>query len=115
MDNPYFNILAHPSGRLINERPPYEVDMEELIKAAKERKCLLEVNAHPDRLDLSDIHCRLAKDNGVKMVVSTDAHSVNDYDLMRFGVWQARRGWLEKEDVLNTRTADELKKLVKRK
>ena len=115
MDNPYFNILAHPSGRLINERQPYEVDMEGLIKAAKERGCIMEVNAHPDRLDLSDIHCRLAKDNGVKMVVSTDAHSVNDYDLMRFGVWQARRGWLEKEDVLNTRTADELKKLVKRK
>jgi len=115
MDNPYFNILAHPSGRLINERQPYEVDMEGLIKAAKERGCIMEVNAHPDRLDLSDIHCRLAKDNEVKMVISTDAHSVNDYDLMRFGVWQARRGWLEKEDVLNTRTADELKKLVKRK
>jgi DNA polymerase (family 10) len=115
MDNPYFNILAHPSGRLINERPPYEVDMEGLIKAAKERGCLMEVNAHPDRLDLADIHCKLAKDMGVKLVISTDAHSVNDYDLIRFGVWQARRGWLEKEDVLNTRTADELKKLIKRK
>ncbi len=115
MDNPYFNILAHPSGRLINERQPYEVDMEGLIKAAKERECLLEVNAHPDRLDLADIHCRLAKDTGVKLVISTDAHSVNDYDLMRFGVWQARRGWLEKEDVLNTRNVDELKKLMKRK
>jgi DNA polymerase (family 10) len=115
MDNPYFNILAHPSGRLINERQPYEVDMEGLIKAAKERGCLMEVNAHPDRLDLADIHCKLAKDTGVKLVISTDAHSVNDYDLMRFGVWQARRGWLEKEDVLNTRNVDELKKLIKRK
>jgi DNA polymerase (family 10) len=115
MDNPYFNILAHPSGRLINERQPYEVDMEGLIKAAKERGCLMEVNAHPDRLDLADIHCKLAKDMGVKLVISTDAHSVNDYDLIRFGVWQARRGWLEKEDVLNTRTVDELKKLMKRK
>jgi len=115
MDNPYFNILAHPSGRLINERPPYEVDMEGLIKAAKERGCLMEVNAHPDRLDLADIHCKRAKDMGVKLVISTDAHSVNDYDLMRFGVWQARRGWLEKEDVLNTRNVDELKKLMKRK
>lgn len=115
MDNPYFNILAHPSGRLINERPPYEVDMEGLIKAAKERGCLMEVNAHPDRLDLADIHCKLAKEMGVKLVISTDAHSVNDYDLMRFGVWQARRGWLEKEDVLNTRNVDELKKLVKKK
>jgi DNA polymerase (family 10) len=115
MDNAYFNILAHPSGRLINERQPYEVDMEGLIKAAKERGCLMEVNAHPDRLDLADIHCKLAKDMGVKLVISTDAHSVNDYDLIRFGVWQARRGWLEKEDVLNTRTVDELKKLMKRK
>jgi DNA polymerase (family 10) len=115
MDNPYFNILAHPSGRLINEREPYEVEMEELIKAAKERGCLMEVNAHPDRLDLADIHCRLAKDMGVRLVISTDAHSINDYDLMRFGVWQARRGWLEKEDVLNTRDVDELKKLIKRK
>jgi DNA polymerase (family 10) len=115
MDNPYFNILAHPSGRLINERQPYEVDMEGLIKAAKERGCLMEVNAHPDRLDLADIHCKLAKDTGVKLVISTDAHSVNDYDLIRFGVWQARRGWLEKEDVLNTRTVDELKKLMKKK
>jgi DNA polymerase (family 10) len=115
MDNPYFNIFAHPSGRLINERPAYDVDMEELIKAAKERGCVMEVNAHPDRLDLADIHCKLAKDTGVKLVISTDAHSVNDYDLMRFGVWQARRGWVEKEDVLNTRSADELKKLIKRK
>ncbi|OGP72713.1 MAG: DNA polymerase III [Deltaproteobacteria bacterium RBG_16_49_23] len=115
MDNPYFNVFAHPSGRLINERPPYDVDMEELIKAAKERGCAMEVNAHPDRLDLADIHCRLARDTGVKLVISTDAHSVNDYDLMRFGVWQARRGWVEKEDVLNTRSADELKKLLKRK
>jgi DNA polymerase (family 10) len=115
MDNPYFNILAHPSGRLINERQPYEVDMEGLIKAAKERGCHMEVNAHPDRLDLADIHCKLAKDMGVKLVISTDAHSVNDYDLIRFGVWQARRGWLEKEDVLNTRNVDELKKLIKRR
>ncbi len=115
MDNPYFNILAHPSGRLINERQPYEVDMEGLIKAAKERGCIMEVNAHPDRLDLTDIHCKLAKGMGVKLVISTDAHSVNDYDLMRFGVWQARRGWLEEEDVLNTRNVDELKKLMKRK
>ncbi len=114
MDNPYFNILAHPSGRLINERPPYEVDMEKIIKAAKERGCVMEVNAHPDRLDLADIHCRLAKQLGAKLVISSDAHSITDYDLMRFGVWQARRGWLEKEDILNTRNLDGLMKLLKR-
>jgi DNA polymerase (family 10) len=114
MDNPYFNIFAHPSGRLINEREPYDVDMQRLMEAAKERGCVMEVNAHPDRLDLSDVHCKLAKDMGVKVVISTDAHSVTDLELIRFGVWQARRGWIEKEDVLNTRDYDILKKLIKR-
>ena len=114
MDNPYFNIFAHPSGRLIDEREPYDVDMERLMEAAKERGCVMEVNAHPDRLDLSDVHCKLAKDMGVKVVISTDAHSVTDLDLIRFGVWQARRGWMEKVDVLNTRNWDILKKLIKR-
>jgi len=114
MDNPYFNIFAHPSGRLINEREPYDVDMERLMEAAKERGCVMEINSHPDRLDLSDIHCKLAKDMGVKVVISTDAHSITDLELMRFGVWQARRGWLEGEDVLNTRNCDVLKKLIKR-
>jgi DNA polymerase (family 10) len=114
MDNPYFNIFAHPSGRLIDEREPYDVDMERVMEAAKERGYVMEVNAHPDRLDLSDVHCKLAKDMGVKVVISTDAHSVTDLELMRFGVWQARRGWIEKEDVLNTRNCDVLKKLIKR-
>jgi DNA polymerase (family 10) len=114
MDNPYFNIFAHPSGRLIDEREPYDVDMERLMEGAKERGCVMEVNAHPDRLDLSDVHCKLAKDMGVKVVISTDAHSVTDLELIRFGVWQARRGWIEKEDVLNTRNCDVLKKLIKR-
>jgi len=114
MDNPYFNVLAHPSGRLINEREPYDVDIETLLKAAKDRGCIMEVNAHPDRLDLNDTDCKLAKEMGVKVVISTDAHSMTDLNLMRFGVWQSRRGWLEKEDVLNTRPLDELRKLVKR-
>jgi DNA polymerase (family 10) len=114
MDNPYFNIFAHPSGRLIDEREPYDVDMERVMEAAKERGYVMEVNAHPDRLDLSDVHCKLAKDMGVKVVISTDAHSVTDLELMRFGVWQARRGWIEKEDVLNTRNCDVLKKLIER-
>jgi DNA polymerase (family 10) len=98
MDNPYFNVLAHPSGRLINEREPYDVDIETLMKAARDRGCIMEVNAHPDRLDLTDTDCILAKEMGVKVVISTDAHSMNDLDLMRFGVWQGRRGWLEKDD-----------------
>jgi DNA polymerase (family 10) len=114
MDNPFFHILGHPSGRLINEREPYEVDMERLMDAAKERGCFMELNAHPDRLDLTDVSCKMAKDKGVKVVVSTDAHSITDLEFMRFGVWQARRGWLESDDVLNTRSWDEIKKMLKR-
>ncbi len=114
MDNPHFNILAHPTGRLIGERPAYEVDMERVIAAARERGCFLEVNAQPQRLDLIDTHCRLAKDMGVKVAISTDAHSIADLDLMRFGVDQARRGWLEAHDVLNSRPWREVKKLLRR-
>jgi len=114
MENPLFNILAHPTGRLINEREPYQVDMREVMKAARDNGCVLEVNAHPDRLDLNDMHCRMAKDMGVKVVLSTDAHRLNDLDFMRFGVGQARRGWLEADDVINTRSLRELRKLLKR-
>ncbi len=114
MDNPHFNILAHPTGRLINERDPYDVDLESIMKAAEERGCHLELNAHPDRLDLSDRYCKMAKEMNVRVVISTDAHSVTDLDFIRFGIDQARRGWLEPGDVLNTRGLDELKKLIKR-
>jgi len=115
MDNPYFNILAHPSGRLINKREPYALDLERLMEEAKERGCLMELNAHPNRLDLNDRYCKMAKEVGMKIAISTDAHSITDLDFMRFGVDQARRGWLEKGDVLNTRPLKELKKLLKRK
>ena len=114
MDNPSFNILAHPSGRLINRREPYEVDLERLIEAAAECGCFMELNAHPDRLDLNDVFCKTAKDLGVKIAVSTDAHSVDSLDYMRLGVLQARRGWLEPDDVLNTRSLKALKKLLQR-
>jgi len=114
MDNPYFNILAHPTGRLINSRPPYDLDMQRVMEAAKERGCFLELNAHPDRLDLNEVDCKMAKDIGVRVVISTDAHHINDLDYMRFGVGQARRGWLEPGDVLNTRKLSELKNALKR-
>jgi DNA polymerase (family 10) len=114
MDNPSFNILAHPSGRLINARQAYEVDLEGLIKAAGERGCFMELNAHPDRLDLNDVFCKTAKDLGVKIAVSTDAHSVTSLDHMRLGIRQARRGWLAVDDVLNTRSWQELKKFLQR-
>jgi DNA polymerase (family 10) len=114
MDNKYFNVLAHPTGRMINKRPPYELDMEKIMKAAKDRGCALEVNSHPQRLDLSDIDCRTAKDMGVKLAISTDAHSTSDISLMKYGIWQARRGWIEPEDVINTGNLTELKKFLKR-
>ncbi len=114
MDNPYFNILAHPSGRLINEREPYEVEMERIVEAAAERGCFIELNAQPSRLDATDSTCMLAKEHGVKVAISTDAHSIGDLRFMRFGIGQARRGWLEAADVLNTRPLEQLLKLFKR-
>jgi DNA polymerase (family X) len=114
MDNPHFNILGHPSGRLINERDGYDIDLEKVLQGAKERGCFLELNANPDRLDLTDDGCLLAREVGVKVAISSDAHAVGDLDFMRFGIGQARRGWLEADDVINTRTLDALEKLLKR-
>jgi DNA polymerase (family 10) len=111
---PTFTILGHPTGRLLGEREPYDIDMEKVMKAAKECGCVLEVNAQPERLDLNDIHSKMARDMGVMVAISTDAHSVNDLDFMPFGVYQARRGWLGPGDVLNTRGWKELKKLLRR-
>jgi DNA polymerase (family 10) len=114
MENPHFNILAHPTGRMINKRSPYEIDMEEIMKEAKDKGCFLEINANPDRLDLDDDNARMAKETGLKLSISTDAHAVNNLNFMKYGVAQARRGWLEKDDVLNTRSWSDLKKLLKR-
>jgi len=114
MDNPHFNILAHPGGRLLNKRPPVDVDMEKLMQAARERGCYLELNAQPARLDLTDSDCLLARELQLKVVISTDAHSTGNLDYMRFGVSQARRGWLEPADVVNTRGLDDLRKLLRR-
>lgn len=112
MDHPYFSFLAHPSGRLINERQPYEVDMVQVIQKARECGCFLELNANPKRLDLYDTHCQMAKAEGVLIAINSDAHGVNALDHIDFGVGQARRGWLEKDDVLNTRPLKELRKLL---
>jgi DNA polymerase (family 10) len=114
LDNRVVNVFCHPSGRLINERPPYEIDLEKVMKAAVERGCYLELNGHPDRLDLNDVDCKMAKDMGLKLAISTDAHRTDDLALMRFGIGQARRGWLEPGDVINTRGLGELRKLLKR-
>lgn len=114
MDNPCFNILAHPTGRLLNKREPYNIDLEKIMRAAKDRGCILEINAQPDRCDLNDIHCRMAKDLKLKVVISTDAHSISQLNYMQFGIYQAQRGWLEAKDVLNTRPLNEFKKMLKR-
>jgi DNA polymerase (family 10) len=114
MDNKYVSILAHPSGRLLGEREAYPIDLERVIEGAKERGVALELNAHPARLDLDDVHCKLAKELGVKLVISTDAHSTFGLDAMRYGVGQARRAWLERKDVLNTRTWAAFKKAIAR-
>jgi len=114
MDNPYFTILGHPSGRLINQRAAYAVDLQRLIAAAAERGCIMELNANPDRLDLDDVHCKIAKEFGVQVAISTDAHWLGHLSYMRLGVNQARRGWLEAKDVLNTRGVEELRKYFRR-
>ncbi len=114
MDNPHFNILAHPTGRMIGRRDPHKLDVERIIEAALERGCFLELNAQPDRLDLSDTHCKLAREMGLKLAISTDSHATTSLDYARYGIDQARRGWLEADDVINTRTWGELKNLLKR-
>ncbi|MGB2696959.1 MAG: DNA polymerase/3'-5' exonuclease PolX, partial [Candidatus Zixiibacteriota bacterium] len=114
VENPNVDIIAHPTGRLIGRREPYEVDMDKLMDACLRNNKVLELNAYPERLDLNDIHCRKAKEKGVKIAISTDAHSVKHLDWMMYGVATARRGWLEPEDVINTLGLQKLLKLFKR-
>lgn len=112
--HPSVNIIAHPLGRLINQREPYDVDMLRVMRAAKKAGVHLELNAHPERLDLLDTYCRMAKEEGVLVAVSSDAHSTLDFANLRFGIGQARRGWLETQDVLNTRSLQALRPLLVR-
>jgi len=99
---------------LIEERDPYKVDMEKVIRQAAARGCCLELNASPKRLDLVDIYCQIAKDLKVLICINSDAHHVDDFDHLRYGIGQARRGWLEKDDVVNTRPLAEVRKLLRR-
>jgi DNA polymerase (family 10) len=100
--NQNVNILGHPTGRLILERPAYQVNLKRVFEAAREVGVVMEINAHPDRLDLNDVNARMAKDMGLKIAINTDAHAATQLELMRFGVYTARRAWLEKKDVINT-------------
>jgi DNA polymerase (family 10) len=115
LDNPHVRLLAHPLGRLIGRREPYDLDMLAVIRKCKARGIALELNAHPERLDLTDVHCRMARDEGVPVAIDADAHSVHDFDNLVHGIGQARRGWLERADVLNTRPLDSLLRWLKRK
>jgi len=115
IQNPQVDILAHPTGRILNRRPPFEMDVEAVLQAAAEAKVAVELNAHPSRLDLHDGHVRRAKEMGVKVAVNTDAHSPRDLSLMSYGIDQARRGWLEPGDVLNAMSLRDFQKWRGRK
>jgi DNA polymerase (family 10) len=106
--NPYVRILGHPTGRQILRRDPFVFDLEKVFAAAKEYGVILELNGHPERLDLCDRHLKLARDRGMKVIISTDAHSPDQFKLMHYGVVTARRGWMRKEDILNTLPPEKL-------
>lgn len=115
LENPYLHILGHPTGRLLGARNPYEVDLDEVMEAAKKYGKALEINAYFERLDLDDIHCRKAKEMGLRMAIGTDAHHLDQMWMMSLGVAVARRGWLENKDLLNTLSLKELLKWCHKK
>jgi DNA polymerase (family 10) len=108
IENPYVQIVGHPTGRLLLRREAFDYEMEKILDAAKKHNVVMECNAYPDRLDLKDVHLRMAKERGVKLVISTDAHSTTHLKFMKYGVITARRGWIEKKDVVNTLPVEEL-------
>jgi DNA polymerase (family 10) len=114
IENPFLDIIGHPTGRVIGEREPYAIDLREVLTAAATAGVAMEVNAFPDRLDLKDIHCRLARAMGVRLVINTDSHSARHLDMMSFGVATARRGWVEADGVLNTLPHPGLVKALRR-
>jgi DNA polymerase (family 10) len=114
MENPHLSILAHPTGRLLGTREAMPFHVETVIEAARDHGCFLELNAQPDRMDLSDVYCQAAKAAGVLISIGSDSHRTTEFDFLRFGIGQARRGWLEKKDVLNTRPLKELRALLRR-
>jgi DNA polymerase (family 10) len=113
MENEHVDILAHPTCRLIGRREPLELDIDKIIDTAKNTDTCLEINSFPDRLDLNDLYAKQAKERGVKFVIGTDSHNLNHLSFIRFGIATARRGWLEKKDILNTYSLKEFKKIFK--
>jgi len=112
MKNPFVHIIAHPTGRLLGERDGYDLDMDVVLMAAKETNTALEINGYPLRLDLNDINSKRAKEIGAKLVISTDAHIISQLDYMENGVKVARRGWLSKDDILNTLPWERLRDMI---
>jgi DNA polymerase (family 10) len=102
IENPYTQIIAHPTGRLLLRRDPFDYDMEKILEACAKHGVAMECNSYPDRLDLKDVYLRMCKDRGVKVVISTDSHNAGNLAFIRYGVTMARRGWLEKKDVINS-------------
>ena len=111
MDNRYFTILGHATGRLLLKREGYELDIERILEHAKANGCLFEINSRPDRLDLSDEHAKLARDLGIRVAVNTDAYAVRELDFISVGINQARRAWLRPGDVINAMPLEKLRKL----
>lgn len=115
MRNKFVNVIAHPTGRLIETRDAYQVDMQKVFEEAKRTNTFLELNSFPDRLDLNDINCREAKAHGIRIALGTDCHNRMQMEVMRYGVGTARRGWLEEKDVINCLKLEDLMKLLSKK
>lgn len=114
MQNPNIDIISHPTGRLIGQRDEYQLDFEKILRVAKETGTILEINSSPYRLDLKDSYIKKAKEAGVKMIINTDAHNLEQLQIMEYGVSQARRGWAEKKDVVNTWPLEKLLSFLKK-
>jgi DNA polymerase (family 10) len=115
MESPYVDCIGHLTGRKIGKRQPSAVDVERVIEKALETGTFLEINSQPDRLDLTDVHARAAREAGLKLVIDSDGHEIGALDFVELGIGQARRAWLAKDDVLNTRTWKQIEKLRKRR
>src|SRR5450432_4041068 len=113
VENPNTSIIGHPTGRLLLRREAYAFDLDAVLQAAAQKKVAMELNSYPDRLDLCDRHLRLAKQHGVKIVINTDSHHTSHLDKIRYGILQARRAWLTKDDVLNTLPVQRFAKAMK--
>ncbi len=113
MENPHVDIISHPTGRLLQKRDEYDIYLDKILETARATRTVLEINAYPERLDLNDLNIHTCKRLGLKMVINTDAHQVDQLRFMRYGIAQARRGWAEKEDIINAWPVAEMLRMLK--